>query len=124
MPLAELHVVAQLEGVGLAVLADGPGFGEIGNDGPAVPVERDQRVEDHVGDVGGRRPGGAMAVEVRRVERLHHLQRLRLRGRSRTGQHRRRRNPFAIPRIVVSLYVLIEFSVLPGRQLDVACETR
>ena len=77
---AELHVVAQLEGVGLAVLADLPGFGQIRDHRLAVPVQRHQRVLDHVDDVGGGRPGGALAVIMRRVERLHHPQRLPLRG--------------------------------------------
>ena len=71
---AELHVVAQLESIELAVLADGPRFGEVGDRRLAVPVHRDQRVLEHVDDVGGRRPCGALAVIMRRVERFHHLQ--------------------------------------------------
>ena len=65
---AERHVVAQLEGVGLAVLADRPRLGEIGNRRAAVPVERHQRVLEHVDDVGGRPPGGALRIVVRRVD--------------------------------------------------------
>src|SRR5262249_34322106 len=63
-----------LEGVGAAVLADAPGLGQIGDRGLAVPVERHQGVLHHVDDVGGGRPGGALRVIVRRVERLHHVE--------------------------------------------------
>ena len=48
---AERHVVAQLECISPAILADGPRFGEIRDRRPAVPVERHQRILDHVDDV-------------------------------------------------------------------------
>ena len=77
---AERHVVAQFEGVGLAVLADRPRLGEIRDRRAAVPVERHQRVLEHVDDVGGRPPGRALRVVVRRVDTLHHVERLRRSG--------------------------------------------
>ena len=88
---AEAHVVAQLEGVELAVGADRPRLGEIGDRRLAVPVHRHQRVLEHVHDVGGRRPGRALAVVMRRIERLHHPQGLRLRHRGEARHAKQRR---------------------------------
>src|SRR5262249_4540957 len=64
----------------LAVRAYGPRSGEVGDRRLAVPVERHQRVLDHVDDVGGRAPGRALCVVVRRVASLHHVEGLRRRG--------------------------------------------
>ena len=73
---AEADVVAQLEGIDLAVLADVPGFGQIGDRRAAIPVQRHQRVLEHVDDVRRRPPGGALAVIMRRVDAFHEHQRL------------------------------------------------
>jgi hypothetical protein len=65
---AERDVVTQLERIGPAVLADRPRLGEIGDRRAAVPVERDQRILEHVDDVGGRSPAGALRIVMRRVD--------------------------------------------------------
>ena len=121
---AEAHVVAQLEGVELAVGADGPRLGEIGDGGLAVPVHRHQRVLEHVDDVGGRRPGRALAVVMRRIERLHHAQGLRLGQRSDTDDAKQRSQTRQRLRIVVSSLSVILGAATQGRVRGTSCNGR
>ena len=110
---AELHVVAQLEGIELAVRTDGPGFRQIRDRRLAVPVHRHQRVLEHVDDVRGRRPRRARAVIMRRIQRLHHPQRLGFRCRRPCREQRcKSRQNSAHPSLPFFLLVFCKSSCL------------
>ena len=94
---AEGHVVAQVERVGLAVLADGPGFRQQRLDRLQVVVERHQRVAEHVHRHGA--GTGARRIVMRRLDVVHHRQRLRLRIRHHAdrGRSRQEHSPSSCP---------------------------
>ena len=82
--VVELHVLAQVEGVGLAVLGDLPAMREIGNDGLAAVarVAPDQVVEHAALAAQAVDGAGLMEVEVRRPHGdgvFQHAARLRIR---------------------------------------------